>query len=264
MKRIVVTGSTRGIGFGLADAFLARGAGVVVSGRTEASVERAVGELKTRHPSDRVLGKRCNVAQATEVEALWSAAEAHFGGVDIWINNAGQGCPMGPVEELDASLVESVVGTNVIGALHGCRVALRNMRQQGQGAVYNMEGLGSDGRHVEGLALYGLTKAALSYLDVALVAETRKGPVRFGTLSPGMVLTDLLTGGLQGDVAGRESFRRIFNILGDTTETVCPWLAERILEDEGHGTRINYLTRSRATFRFLAAPFRKREIMGAR
>lgn len=261
MKRVVITGSTRGIGLGLADAFLARGAAVVVSGRTPASVERAVEDLAHRHPPDRILGHACDVTVHAQVEALWEAAQSRFGGVDIWINNAGQSNPMGPVETQDPHLVDAIVGTNLAGAIHGSRVAIARMRTQGGGAVYNMEGLGSDGRHVAGLALYGTTKAALAYLDQALIDETRGGPVRVGTLSPGMVLTDLLREGFRGSDAERERFRRVFNILGDTVENVAPWLVDRMLADTGHGTRIARLTSTGAALRFLLAPFRKRELM---
>ncbi len=89
MKSIVITGSTRGIGFALADAFLALGCQVTVSGRAQASVDQAAAALAARHAAGRIFGFPCDVTHFEELQALWEAACARFGAVDIWINNAG-------------------------------------------------------------------------------------------------------------------------------------------------------------------------------
>ena len=91
MKTVVITGSTRGLGYGLADSFLALGCAVVVSGRTPAGVEKAVAELSAKHEADRVFGHPCDVTDFEQVQALWDTAKAHFDKIDIWINNAGIG-----------------------------------------------------------------------------------------------------------------------------------------------------------------------------
>jgi NAD(P)-dependent dehydrogenase (short-subunit alcohol dehydrogenase family) len=83
MKTIVITGSTRGIGYGLADSLLALGCAVTVSGRALASVEKAVAELAAKHEPGRVLGQPCDVTDFEQAQALWDAAKAHFGKVDI-------------------------------------------------------------------------------------------------------------------------------------------------------------------------------------
>ena len=73
MKNIVITGSTRGIGFGLADAFLALGCCVVVSGRSQAGVDAAVKTLITRHPAERVIGLVCDVLSGG-APGFWAAS----------------------------------------------------------------------------------------------------------------------------------------------------------------------------------------------
>ena len=83
MKTIVITGSTRGIGFGLAEAFLARNCAVTISGRTTESVERAVTALSTDYGADRVVGRPCDVTRFEQVQALWMAAQTHFGQINI-------------------------------------------------------------------------------------------------------------------------------------------------------------------------------------
>lgn len=89
MKKIVITGSTRGIGFGLARSFLELGQSVVVSGRTAETVESVRAALAKTYGEDRVAGIPCDVTQCDAVQALWERAVDAFGSIDIWINNAG-------------------------------------------------------------------------------------------------------------------------------------------------------------------------------
>jgi len=140
-------------------------------------------------------------------------------------------------------------------------VALSAMLEQGFGAVYNMEGLGSDGRKVEGLALYGSTKAGLRYLDECLVKETEGTPVLVGALRPGMVITDFLTRQYEDrSPEDWESAKRMFNIIADRVEDVTPWLAQQVLANDKNGACISWLSRWKVMGRFLTARFRKRNL----
>ncbi len=128
MKAVAITGSTRGIGYGLADSFLAPGCAVAISGRTLVNIEKAVAELVAKHEADRVLGQPCDVTDFQQVQqALWDAAQAHFGKIDIWINNAGIGHFQTDFWELSPGQIEAVVETNLVGAMYGAKVALRGM-----------------------------------------------------------------------------------------------------------------------------------------
>ena len=260
MKTIVITGSTRGIGCGLADSFLALGCAVTISGRALADVEKAVAELTAKHEADRVLGQPCDVTDFQQVQVLWDAAQARFGKIDIWINNAGIGHSQMDFWELSSEQIKTVVDTNLVGAMYGAKVALRGMLDQGFGSFYNVEGLGSDDRMVKGLALYGCTKAGLQYLTQSWVQETRGTPVLVGALRPGMVLTDLVTRQYKERPEDWERDKRIINILADRVETVTPWLAQKVLANDKTGVRITWLTRGKVIGRFLAAPFRKRDL----
>jgi short-subunit dehydrogenase len=260
MKTIVITGSTRGIGYGLADAFLARDCSVTVSGRAQEDVERTVAKLESRHDSSRVFGHACDVTQFEQVQALWDAAKAHSGQVDIWINNAGISHPQMDFCDHPSERIKAVVDTNLIGAMNGAKVALAGMLEQGFGAIYNMEGLGSDGRKMDGLTLYGCTKYGLRYLTDALVQEAKGTPVIVGALRPGMVMTDLVTRQFDDRPEEWERAKRIFNIIADRTETVTPWMVDKILANTKTGVRINWMTGGRMILRFLTAPFRKRNV----
>ena len=260
MKTIVITGSTRGIGYGLADSFLALGCAVAISGRTAASVEKAVAALSAKHNPDNIFGYPCEVTQFELLQELWNAAQIHFGQIDIWINNAGIAHPqldfwMHPPEQIKA-----VVETNLLGTMYGSQVALNGMLAQGFGSLYNMEGLGSNGRRVEGLTLYGSTKYGMRYLNKALAQETQDTPVLVGALRPGMVITDLLTQQYNDRPEDWEKAKRIFNILADHVDTVAPWLARKVLANTKTGVCIAWLTRGKIIGRFMAAPFRKRNL----
>ena len=263
MKVIVITGSTRGIGYGLADSFLALDCAVTVSGRTQEAVDKAVAQLSAKHGADRVFGHPCDVTDFEQVQDLWNAAQTRFDKIDIWINNAGLPNPQMDFWELPAEEIQGVVSTNLIGAMYGTKVALRGMLEQGFGAVYNMEGLGSDGRKIEGLALYGSTKAGLRYLDDCLAKETEGTPVLVGALRPGMVVTDFLTYQYEDRPPEEwERAKRMFNIIADRVEDVTPWLARQVLGNDKNGACISWLSRWKVMGRFLTARFRKRDLFG--
>jgi NAD(P)-dependent dehydrogenase (short-subunit alcohol dehydrogenase family) len=258
MKTIVITGSTRGLGHGLATAFLDRACQVVISGRRQESVDAVVADLATRYPVERILGQACDVGDFAQVQALWDATIARFGTVDIWINNAALAA-----KEYDAWLHEpetiaAVMRTNINGTLYGCKVAVAGMLEQGHGVVYNMEGWGSRGEIREGTSLYGASKAGLTYYTKTLTRELEHTPVRLGTMSPGMVVTDMLYETVR---PGREeNMRRIMNILGDRVETVAPWLADKALTTDKHGARFAWLGPLKVAARFATARLRPRHI----
>jgi NAD(P)-dependent dehydrogenase (short-subunit alcohol dehydrogenase family) len=260
LRTVVITGSTRGIGFGLADACLQFGCQVVVSGRGESSVNDAVQKLAARHLPERIFGQSCDVRQFDQMQALWDVAHEHFGKIDLWINNAGISHAQMKFWDYPPEKVAAVVETNLNGVIYGSIVAVRGMRDQGFGSLYNMEGLGSDGRWLAGLSLYGTTKYGLRYFNKALVKETKDTPIIVGWLAPGMVVTDLLIGEFEGRPEDLERNKRIFNILAEKVETVAPWMAQKILANKKSGVHISYLTQGRMIVRFLTAPFQKRDL----
>ncbi len=261
MKCIVLTGGARGIGYGLAREFLRRGCAVVISGRDPDRVEQAAAALTSATGNIHAYAVRCEVRRVEDVEALWDEAYRRMGRIDIWINNAGVGHRPTPFWQIDAATLRDVVETNVTGAMYGSAVALRGMLAQGFGALYNLEGLGSDGRRViPGLAGYSTTKAALRFLDRALARELRGSPVIAGAIQPGMVVTDLLTSQYENRPDEWARAKRIFNLLAERVETVAPWLAERVLANTRNGARIAWPARRRFLLRLLAAPFHTRDL----
>ena len=260
MKTLVITGSTRGIGRGLAEGFLARGCKVVLNGRRQQAVEKVVGELAAGAEAERVAGCAGDVSRHEDLQALWRCAVDAFGRVDVWINNAGISIHRAPLWEQPAADLEAIVNTNLTGLLLANKVALAGMKEQGGGQIWNMEGFGSNGMAQPGLAAYGATKRAVDYLNKALRKDAAGTGVQICALSPGIVVTDLLVGDYDLHSEQWQKAKRTFNILGDNVETVAPHLVEGILKANRDGTRVAWLTIGKAMRRFLAAPFSKREL----
>lgn len=256
MSTVVVTGGTRGIGLGMVHALLENGHRVALCGLDPERVEKVRAELP-----DTALVVTADVTDRAQVGALWDAAVDRFGPVDVWINNAGISHDRKPLWQLPAETARAVIGTNLLGALNGSAVAIAAMAAARGGHVWNMEGLGSDGRTVAGLATYGASKRAVTYLTKALAKEVPAG-VSVGLLSPGMVVTDLLTHGYD-DPAELAKARKVFNILADPVETVAPWLAHRAVTETRNGAHVRWLTTPKVIGRFAAAPFRRRNLFDA-
>ena len=263
MKTIVITGSTRGIGYGLASAFLERDCRVVISGRTQESVERALNTLPDARESHQLNGIACNVTDPQQVQDLWDHTISTFNKIDIWINNAGFISSVNSIAGTEPAEIKAMVGTNLLGSTYGARVALIQMLKQGFGAIYNMEGMGSDGRRQAGMTYYGVTKRGLSYFTDCLADEVKGTPIIAAGLSPGMVMTDLIFDQYRDKPDELEKLKKIFNILADRVENVAPWLADKILSNQKSGVRIRYLTRAKILGRFLSAPFSKRDVFQA-
>ena len=136
------------------------------------------------------------------------------------------------------------------------------MLKQGSGQIFNMEGFGSDGRKRLGATSYGTTKYGLRYFTQAVALEAKNSPVKVGTISPGMVVTDLLIGNYDKTSPEWKNAKRIFNILADKVETVCPFLVEKMIANQKNNAAIEWLTTPKIAWRFMTASFIKRDVFG--
>ncbi len=253
MKHVVITGSTRGIGYGLAREFLRLGCRVTINGQSQESVDAAMQSLRILYP-DTVDGFAAAVGKRDEMEQLWKCAEEKFGTIDIWINNAGIDQERKYFWELEEKAYDQILDTNLKGVMNGCHVAFNHMLKQGSGQIFNMEGFGSNGMMREKMTLYGTSKSAVSYFTRSLAIEAKQTTIKVGTLSPGMVATDFLRKSLD------EHNRKIFNILGDKVEPVTKFLAQKVLGNQENDASIHWLTKPKVMWRFASSMFKKRDI----
>lgn len=240
-KTLLITGSTRGIGYGLAQRFLAGGHRVLINGRDEQRLKVVVKEFEEQGFD--VCGVPGNVSHETTFQDIISMAENRFGKIDIWINNAGIPQSQKYFHELDSSEIESLVSVNITAVMIGTRSAIRFFKQQGYGKIFNMEGFGSDGRMMDKLSLYGTSKRAVNYFTKSVSREVKEKSIQIGILSPGMVRTDFLSNSANaGDPAERKRNQKVFDILAEDVDVVTAFLYKRILSSEKKYDRIEYLT----------------------
>ena len=243
-KTIVITGSTRGIGYGLALEFLKRKHRVIINGRDEDRLKKTVKEFEEQGFD--VYGVPGDVAHESTFQSIIDQTSSRFGSIDIWINNAGIPQSQKYFYELGSIEIESLVSVNITAVMIGTQSALRFFKQQGYGKVFNMEGFGSDGRIMDKLSLYGTTKRAVNYFTKAVSREVKEQNIQVGILSPGMVRTDFLTNSASdADPAEEERNKKVFDILSEDVDVVTQFLSNRLLRSTKKYDRIEYLSMKR-------------------
>ncbi|QSX09480.1 SDR family oxidoreductase [Alkalibacter rhizosphaerae] len=258
MKNVVITGSTRGIGFSMAIEFLQAGCNVTLSGRGESLPEATKAKLSDFE--EKYIYVQCNVQEKAKVQNLWDVSVEKWHKIDIWINNAGQNTPYVYSWKTGENYTESIIKTNIIGMIFGTQVAAEGMLNQGYGEIYSMEGLGSNNMIQKKTILYGTTKHALSYFMKGVAKELEGTGVMAGRLSPGMMLTDFITktpDGEQSEVITEKRFKKVFNTLADKPDTVAKFFIPKILSNRKNNAQIIWLTNRKAAWRFMTSAFRK-------
>ncbi|WND03546.1 SDR family oxidoreductase [Temperatibacter marinus] len=235
----VITGSTKGIGFGLAREFASRGWNVVITGRSDESVNAALGSLEKE--DGRVIGQPCNVAENDQLQALWDFAIDAFNTVDIWINNAGLARTQWSILDTPDSEIHTMITTNMLGTIGGSKIAAKGMVSVGYGKIFNMLGGGSDGEYFPGMGIYGTTKRGLNYYSDALAKELKDTGVLVGKIRPGMIVTEAVVREAQEDLERFQKSRKFMNTLVDQVETVSPFLVDQMIGFEKTGAKIAWL-----------------------
>ncbi|MGW5662344.1 SDR family oxidoreductase [Streptomyces sp. NPDC003758] len=182
-KVALITGASRGIGYGIAEAFVARGDRVCITGRTEEALKEAVEKLG----ADRVIavaGKAHDEDhQAIAVERTMEA----FGRVDFLVNNAGTNPVFGPIADLDLNVARKVFETNVVSALGFAQRTWHAWQKDNGGAIVNIASVAGLNASPF-IGAYGMSKAAMINLTLQLAHEFAPG-VRVNTIAPAVVKT---------------------------------------------------------------------------
>ena len=185
-KTALVTGSTSGIGLGIAKALAAAGADVLLNGFGDPATALAeVGSHGTRvahHPA--------NLADVAQLEALFDYARQHFGGVDILVNNAGIQ-HVAAVEEFPVERWDAIIAVNLSAVFHCTRLALPGMRERNWGRIVNVASVHGQVGSV-GKAAYVAAKHGVVGLTKVVGLETATSGVTCNAICPGWVLTPLV------------------------------------------------------------------------
>jgi NAD(P)-dependent dehydrogenase (short-subunit alcohol dehydrogenase family) len=176
-KRVVITGASRGLGRVLAHAFSQGGARVVLVARTETDLKAIAAELPG--PSIVVHG---NVTDDRFNEVVADATVAEWGGVDVWICNAGISPILAGPTETDPSIWREILDVNLTGAFLGARAAARVMRAGGR-LIFTGSVLGERPR--AGLAAYSASKAGLIGMAKGLALDLAPAGITVNVVAPG-------------------------------------------------------------------------------
>jgi glucose 1-dehydrogenase len=242
-KVAVITGSSRGLGLAIAQAYAEQGAAVVVTSRTAKAVDFAVASL--RRQGFQVVGMPCDTANAEQVDALAALAVATFGKIDIWVNNAGTGAPYGPTVSIPSERFLRVVQTNILGVYYGSLTAMKLFISQGSGKLINLLGRGAE-KPVPFQNAYASSKIWGRSFSKSLAKEYKGSGIGVYLFNPGLVLTDMLTDveAIEGYGEQMSPLNTVIRMWGnppDVPAQKAVWLASAATDGKT-GLEVNILT----------------------
>jgi gluconate 5-dehydrogenase len=186
-RTALVTGATSGIGLSLATGLAQAGAGVVVNGRDQERIDRAIATLKAE--GLHAHGMRFDCTVESEVDAGIARIEREIGPIDILINNAGIQ-RRAPLLEMETALWDDVIRTNLTGVFLVGRAAARGMVDRRRGKIINIASLTSEVAR-KTIAPYAAAKGAVKQLTKAMCVEWASSNIQVNGIGPGYFATPL-------------------------------------------------------------------------
>ena len=187
-KIAIVTGSSRGIGRGIADRLAAEGAKVVVNGRNRETIEPVAGAL--RSAGAEALAVVADVGYKDQVDRMFDEVERRFGAVDILVNNAGWASPVAHFLELDETHWDTVIRTNLKSVYLCSRRAANLMVDQGRaGSIISISSFAAARSH-RAMVAYDASKGGIEALSRAMAVDLAPFGIRSNVVGPGAIHTE--------------------------------------------------------------------------
>lgn len=261
-KTVVITGSARGLGYEMAKVFYHKNYNVVISDIFKKDIDEAKGKLLKEKGSGEVLACVCDITKPKDIIELIKNTKKKFRSFDIWINNAGINQPDKLIWELTDEEISNMIDIDLKGTMIASRYAMEELVKQNHGAIYTVEGHGSNDAIIPGLSVYGTAKRGVTYFIKALAkeAEVNQKDIIVGAVSPGIMITDFLVNALRDkkmELSAKN--KKVYNILGDYPDVVAKFLVNKMINNTNNGVRIKWLTNSKAAWRFMTCWLRKRD-----
>lgn len=212
-KNAIITGASYGFGKAVAEAFLAAGANVMLCARSADKLEATRAELQAQAPERHVLAQVCDVADATQVDALVAAALEAFGTLHILVTNAGVYGPMGSLEQVDWDEWKRAIEINLYGTILPMRAVLPHFKANNYGKIINLSGGGAT-NPLPNISAYAASKAAVVRMTETLAGEVEAHNISVNAVAPGALNTPLQDQLLQAgaDVVGEKLYRKILEV----------------------------------------------------
>ena len=189
----VVTGSSRGIGKGIAKIFGEQGARVAVVARSEEEGGRLPGNIhltvkEIQDAGGQAMAFRCDVTDEEQVEALAAAVVEAYGRIDVLVNNAGVQVNVGLLD-LQTRHWDLTMRVNLRGPFLCCKHLVPNMIQQSSGSIVNITSGAAERVRPNGIS-YSVTKAGLNMMTLGLAQELEEHNIAVNALNPGGIKTE--------------------------------------------------------------------------
>lgn len=184
-KTALVTGGSKGIGYGVAAALVKEGVNVTITARTQKDVEQAAGSLTDMGPG-RALGLTCDVRSYADQQRVVGETVQEFGGLEVLVANAGVG-HLASITDMTPEGWSDVIDTNLTGVFYSVKAALGPLKKSG-GYVFTISSLA--GRNpMAGGAAYNASKFGLNGFSEAIMLDLRQEDIKVSYIMPGSVAT---------------------------------------------------------------------------
>ena len=186
-KVAIVTGSTSGIGIGIAKVYAKEGAQVIICGRREARGQEVVDEIVAE--GGKASYHFMDITQAESIEALMADTAKEYGKIDILVNNAANvALKDGRVDELTLEMFDDIVQSDLRGTFYAIKCALPFMLENGGGSIVNIGSMASCGGDL-GSTAYACAKAGVDILTQYTAQQYGKQGIRCNCIRPGLIVT---------------------------------------------------------------------------
>jgi len=201
-KVALITGSGRGIGRAIARLFVAEGASVFLTARSDGELQSTFAEINRHAGREAAAYITADLSRADDCTRVFTEARNRFGRVDIVVNNAGHYGPVVPVEEYPLADFENVINVHLRAAFLLIKAALPEMYERGSGVILNISSLSAKSAFGWGSA-YAAAKAGMLGLTRVTAAEAARKGVRVNALCPGPVTETVMSKELGATLAKR-------------------------------------------------------------
>jgi NAD(P)-dependent dehydrogenase (short-subunit alcohol dehydrogenase family) len=239
-KRVIVTGSSRGLGAAIAEAFWKEGAELLLVARSQTGVDRMRQRLLETNPaSSCVYAFRADLQCETAPRDIIRAAQRIWRQIDVVVNNAGVIGPMGMVADNDWALWRKTMQVNLLAPAELCQLAIGWMREIGSGgSIINLSGGGAATPRPY-FSAYGTSKCGLVRFSETIAAEVAPLGIRVNCIAPGAMNTEMLQQTLRAgpEIVGQDEYERVvqFAASGGADPNIAADLAVYLASDDSAG-----------------------------